>query len=318
MPKKKTLDDFLSMAISVHGNIYDYSKTEYVNSRTKVSITCPIHGEFWQKPYDHISGHGCKKCKDKIKSEKRRMSIQSFVQRAHLIHNYKYDYSNVTFHSNKDKVTIVCPIHGEFLQEVNSHLQGHGCPICYNESRKGLIYGVGYNDLPNLSLSQSYKHWHSVILRAFDLKYKEKHPTYKDVKVCDEWLHFSEFNKWFEKNYIEGNALDKDILVKGNKIYSPETCCFVPAEINALITKNHSLRGKYPIGVTFMDGLYIARIGANREYLGAFNTKEEAFHAYKTAKEQKIKELANFYYNQGKITQKVYEALCSYKVDITD
>lgn len=318
MPKKKTLDDFLSKAISVHGNFYDYSKTLYINARTKVSITCPIHGEFFQLPYDHLNGCGCRKCQYAIMSENKRIGIQSFMQKSNSLHNYKYDYSNVVFKSNKDKVVIVCPLHGEFIQEVNSHLQGHGCPICYNEKRKSLIYGIGHNDLPKLSLSQSYRHWHGIMQRSFDLRYKEKHHTYKDVKVCDEWIYFSAFNRWFEKHYVEGCALDKDILIKGNKTYSPDTCCFVPAEINTLITKDHSNRGKYPIGVTFSDGVYVAKIGADREYLGAFKSKEEAFHAYKIAKEQKIKELANFYYSQGKITLKVYEALCNYEVEITD
>lgn len=148
-------------------------------------------------------------------------------------------------------------------------------------------------------------------------------PSYESCVVCEEWLTFSKFNKWFEECKDErANSyhLDKDILVKGNKTYSPQTCCFVPQEINKLLTKRQHCRGSLPIGVTTRWGKYYANLSKpqKRIYLGQFNSKEDAFQAYKLAKEQYIKELAEKYFQEGKITRKVYDALMKYEVDITD
>jgi hypothetical protein len=118
--------------------------------------------------------------------------------------------------------------------------------------------------------------------------------------------------------------LDKDILFKGNKIYSPETCCFVPNEINVLLCKNDSKRGKMPIGVyerKMVNGYkYVAYVNNTKKHfhLGTFDTPKEAFQAYKSAKEAYIKEMATQYYKDGKITERVYDALMKYEVEITD
>ena len=118
---------------------------------------------------------------------------------------------------------------------------------------------------------------------------------------------------------MQGWELDKDILIKGNKVYSPETCCFVPQEINCLFTNCKSVRGKYPIGVTkTVNGKYKARINKNgdRIDLGLFDTPEEAFQVYKIAKELHIKEVADKW--RGQITEPCYEAMYAYEVEITD
>lgn len=159
--------------------------------------------------------------------------------------------------------------------------------------------------------------------RCYSKIFHARQSTYSDCTVCDEWLLLSNFKKWFDENYIEGYALDKDILVKGNKVYSPETCCFVPNEINTLLTKRQNYRGKLPIGVTINNksSNYIATINLNgkkRKYVGSFSTPDEAFEAYKEAKENHIKEVAEKYYKEGTISEKVYNALMNYEVEIDD
>ena len=156
------------------------------------------------------------------------------------------------------------------------------------------------------------------IERCYDLKRQEKHPTYKGCIVAEEWHDFQNFAEWFENNYKEGFALDKDILIKGNKIYSPNTCCFVAREINNSFVKSDSIRGKYPIGISKAKDKFIAHISINgkRVRLGMFDTPEEAFQVYKIAKEKQIKEVAEKYKNQ--ITGQTYKAMYNYKVEITD
>ena len=131
--KKMTTDIFIEKAKKVHGDKYDYSKVEYVNNHTKVCIICPKHGEFWQTPNSHLSGKGCPKCKNEKISERCNKGIEQFIIEAKKIHGDKYDYSNVVYKNNKEKVKINCKIHGQFFQSPYNHLKGQGCPICRYE-----------------------------------------------------------------------------------------------------------------------------------------------------------------------------------------
>ena len=117
---------------------------------------------------------------------------------------------------------------------------------------------------------------------------------------------------------MQGWHLDKDILIKGNKIYSPETCCFVPQEVNILFIKNSKRREGLPIGVYKQKNSFVAHLSKGKEqiYLGSFSTIEECFQAYKIAKEEYIKEMADKW--KPLIHLKVYEAMYNYKVEITD
>lgn len=167
--------------------------------------------------------------------------------------------------------------------------------------------------------TKAYTVWQHLIVRCYDEKELEKHPTYKDVLVCDEWKCFQNFAKWFYNNYIDGFQLDKDILIKGNKIYSPDTCCFVPHEINTLFVNQDRNRGDYPIGVTFSKNnkSFVYQLNKfKKRQVKYFKTEEEAFQAYKIAKESYIKEIAEKY--KDKIKPQVYNALINYKVEITD
>lgn len=121
---------FIEKAIKVHGNKYNYSKVEYINAYTKVCITCPIHGEFWQVPHDHLKGAGCKICGKIKNSNALKMTMDLFLEKARNIHGDKYNYSKVQYIDYNTKVCIICPIHGEFYQTPNNHIQGQGCPHC--------------------------------------------------------------------------------------------------------------------------------------------------------------------------------------------
>lgn len=125
------IEIFIKKARKVHGNKYDYSKTEYINAKTKICIICPEHGEFWQIPSNHLSGYeGCKICSSIKNSQNRIKGKDLFVEQANKVHNNKYDYSKVNYISTHTKVCIICPEHGEFWQEPNSHLRGRKCPKC--------------------------------------------------------------------------------------------------------------------------------------------------------------------------------------------
>lgn len=195
------------------------------------------------------------------------------------------------------------------------------------------VFGVGYIGYEksideNGELYDSYIRWKSMLKRCYYDKCQKTCPTYKGCCVCEEWLNYSNFKKWYDENYyeIENQTmnLDKDILVKNNKIYSPNTCVFVPQNINTLFTKNNKSRGKYPIGVCKPNNSNKFKAQCNTFYngksklkgLGYYNTIEDAFNAYKQFKETEIKQMADYY--KDKIPDKLYEAMYNYKVEITD
>ena len=233
------------------------------------------------------------------------------------------------------KVPVICKEHGLFEITPSHHANGVGCRSCqYKKLHETPLYvnrkkvmGVGLFDVKytcnaNESIKKASKLWRGMLMRCYDNSFLDTHISYKGCSVCDEWLRFSNFKEWFDKNYVEGYALDKDILIKGNKTYSPKTCCFVPQRINSLILNHKNGRGKYPIGVRKGCGAnsYTALYTRDGKsvVIGTFYSVEEAFYAYKKEKEAHIQEIATRYYNDGKITEKVYKALMNYKVEITD
>ena len=128
-----TREDFIEKARRTHGNKYDYSKLEYTKSTDKVYIICPKHGGFWQNAASHISGAGCPKCAIEGNAAKKRMTTDTFVEKAAIVHNGRYDYSKSEYVGTKTKVCIICPEHGEFWMTPNNHLSGQGCPSCKNK-----------------------------------------------------------------------------------------------------------------------------------------------------------------------------------------
>lgn len=167
------------------------------------------------------------------------------------------------------------------------------------------IYGVGINDADYVTnpvingkrrMCHFYRKWLSMLNRCYNEKYLTEKPTYKDCFVCDEWLIFSNFKAWMIKQDWEGKELDKDLLVLGNKVYSPETCLFVSRDLNVLLTDRGASRGVLPIGVSFCkySGKFRSRFRryGKIEHLGYYNTPEQAHQTYIEAKEKHVHELA--------------------------
>ena len=202
------------------------------------------------------------------------------------------------------------------------------CP--YEPRYLGLGYlGEGkYKVLENGKNKKEFNIWYHMLERCYDPKLHEKYPTYKDCAVEDKWLNFQHMAEWIEENYYEvpgeTMCLDKDILYKGNKIYSRETCIFVPERINLLFVKRGNARGDSPIGVSpTSSGNYQATCNDGNGkyiYLGSYSTKEEAFRVYKVYKEKIIKEVIDSY--KGKIPEPFYSrlktAMYNYEVEIDD
>ena len=130
LARNKSNEDFLKEAHKVHGNKYDYSKTKYVDAKTKVCITCKVHGDFMQVPYHHLHGCGCPKCQKEHAASLQRKTNEWFLQKAHEVHGDRYDYSKVEYVNSLTKVCIICKKHGEFWQIPSSHISGHGCVKC--------------------------------------------------------------------------------------------------------------------------------------------------------------------------------------------
>lgn len=191
-----------------------------------------------------------------------------------------------------------------------------------------LTCGVGFNDgkYPtrlNGDRPIQYKKWRSMITRCYDQNLLNKTPHYRDCVVSDNFKNYSYFYEWYCDNNPSNDdsyQLDKDLLVKGNKIYSEDTCVLLPIRINNTFIRKESVRGKYPIGVYWAAkmGKYGAcvRLDNRNIALGYFNDIPSAFNAYKTAKEKRIKQLAQEY--KGLLVPRAYDALMNYQVEITD
>ena len=264
--RRKTKEEFIENARKVHGNKYDYSKVSYINNRTKVCIICPIHGEFWQTPYHHLNGNGCKKCANDTlwKSKRKKIDFSEFKERVinkygnvydfsktdyidthtkivigyngkffetipsrlllnsrkkPIMHDFvenkndfikkskelygqKYDYTNVEYIDSKTKVRIICPIHGEFWQKPNYHLNGCQCPMCNcskleNEIREILDkYNINYVEQfsPNFL---NFKCSH----QKYDFYLKD----YNIALECQGKQHFYVVKKFGDKKSLDEN-----------------------------------------------------------------------------------------------------------------
>jgi len=169
-----------------------------------------------------------------------------------------------------------------------------------------LIHGIGVNDAPYMTQPKIngktafctfYTIWRSMIQRCYSEKCLVKHPAYIGCTVIEEWHSFMKFRRWMKSQDWKGKELDKDILIIGNKIYSPETCIFVSSQINTLLIYNQENKGGYPAGVSLSDRgkkkfQAECQINGKKKYLGRFETIEEASEVYKAAKSNEIKRVA--------------------------
>ena len=152
-----------------------------------------------------------------------------------------------------------------------------------------LVLGVGLNDSNDIVQGcRYYARWNAMLRRCYSEKITLRHTTYQGCSVCDEWLLFSNFKSWMEQQDWKGKELDKDLLVYKNKVYSPETCVYLEPHINNFMLKSNSIRGSYPLGVTYHKRLlkYQTKMADNgpRKHLGTYKTAEEAHKAWQKAK----------------------------------
>ena len=195
----------------------------------------------------------------------------------------------------------------------------------YSSSVHGVgVLGTKYPSKVNGVKTKEYTLWCNMLRRCYSDGFKKQQPTYESCEVSDKFKSYEYFYEWCHKQIgfnNEGWHLDKDLLVKGNKVYSEHTCVFIPREINQLLTKRTASRGEYLIGVCLdkTNKSFKAQMNKNKgkpEHLGYFKTELEAFKAYKTAKESFIKEQASNWEDQ--IDPRAYEALMNYEVSRDD
>lgn len=160
-----TTEEFIGKAVAIHGNKYRYNHP-YVGSRQKMIITCPIHGDYQQYPYSHLEGSGCRRCDVDTRATNNTLTHDEFISRVTALHHGKYAYPDQYQHSQQ-KLTIVCPVHGEFTQLANSHMLGRGCKQCAKENHSGI-----YND--DYFIAHPHKRAHPAVLYVLRCTYKQR------------------------------------------------------------------------------------------------------------------------------------------------
>lgn len=213
-------------------------------------------------------------------------------------------------------------VHTQYNNFKKGNVRNPFYPSVYTVGIIGTKYSINNNE-------KEYRAWKDIIKRSYDEKLINKRPTYQNVTCCKEWLNFENFCDWIhsQENYekwLNGNrwCIDKDILIKGNKVYSPETCCLVSNEVNCLFLKSDNSRNGLPIGVSKKEDKFQAYCDNpfthKKEYLGLYDAPKQAFKRYKHRKEEIIKRVAQEEFDKGNITKECYEAMLKYEVEITD
>ena len=197
--------------------------------------------------------------------------------------------------------------------------------VCKSRSNN-IIHNVGNKGEDKNLVKENFKTyqvWCSMLQRCYSPSNERMCSGYKDCTVSDMFKMFPMFLDWWKDNVVDDKInyhLDKDILIKGNRVYGEDTCCLVPREINNLFISAKNTNKTLPVGVRFVEGTnmfkaVVSKFGKST-FLGYYPNVEKAFHAYKVAKEQHIKEVAEKW--KGQIDIRVYEALMKYQVEITD
>lgn len=196
MPKKRiNTEEFIEKAKEIHGDKYDYSKVNYKNQKNKVTIICPIHGKFEQSPDSHLNEKcGCSKC-SKVYSP----TTEEFIERCKIIHGNKYDYSKVNYINMHSKITIICPIHGEFEQIAQNHIQGYNCPICSSSKNEQKIWKL----LNNYNINFLHQHKFDDCINKLPLPFDFYLPNYNICIEYDGQHHFIEVEKWGGKEKLK-------------------------------------------------------------------------------------------------------------------
>lgn len=213
-----------------------------------------------------------------------------------------------------DSETFIVKVMNEPRYQPDTWSKGCLEPIMCGIGYRGILYEHGK--------IESYLRWHDMMNRCYNEKFHERNPQYKGCTVCEEWLNYSNFKVWYDQHKIVGMKLDldKDILFKGNMVYSPETVAFVPHEINTLFLNGKKNRGDLPLGVNFdtSKGKYRAQMAymGRTKKLGTFDDIDLAFAKYKQYKEDFIRKMAEQY--RDRIPYKVYEAMMNWVIEVDD
>ena len=201
--RRLTQFEFIRRSNIIHNNFYDYSQSEYKNSITKIKIICPTHGEFFQCANNHLQGSRCYKCS----VENRTFSQQDFIDQANKIHNNFYDYSQCEYINYKDKIKIICPLHGVFFQSPSSHLAGHGCSkCCFSKGEKEIEKYLKNNNI----LYETEKMFDECIGQR-RLPFDFYLPQYNTCIEYDGRQHFIEINYWGGKERLEYTKINDQI-----------------------------------------------------------------------------------------------------------
>lgn len=246
----------------------------------------------------------------------RRLTTEDFIARARGVHGDKYDYTKANYLDGETKVCIIDKTHGEFWISPHNHLKGQGHPEERRQKHKKTIYGVGVNDVNDVVKGdRCYATWRGMFQRCYSKKWLKRYPSYSNCRVCEEWKLFSQFRRWYNENYEEGYDLDKDLFSGAELIYSPQTCVFLPPEINKLIHRGN-FSGEFKLGVSKERGKFRAAINTDglKLHLGLFDSENEAHEAYVKARLAHIKNVADYYYNTKQIGPRIYRALLNIQI----
>lgn len=249
--------------------------------------------------------------------------------------NYQGCLMRITTYNNANDVVVeFCDKHNAKVHTTYGNFKKGSVKNPYYPSVLGVgMLGVKYPSKINYKYTKEYILWKAMLDRCFNEKYKIKEPTYKDVTCCEEWLYYENFYEWLhsQENFDKCQdeeilSLDKDILVKHNKTYSPTTCLLVPKNVNSLFMNQNRKRGRFPIGVGYYDKYnkyraYVSMRNLGKYFpktIGYYDTPEKAFNAYKKYKENIIKRIAQEEYSKNNITKQCYDAMMKYEIEITD
>jgi len=204
MPERLTILEFIKRAKEVHGNKYSYERSLYVNTKENVEIICERHGSFFQLPGHHLNGSNCPKC-SRIDGgsgkAKREMAAKTYIQRAFQVHNGKYTYERANYIASNKTICVTCPVHGDFFQNANNHVNGATCPKCRNELRT--ITQEEFIKRSNLAHYNKYDYSKTIY----------KHNKLKIIIICPRHGEFEQR----ANSHLKGEGCHKCVRSKGEE-----------------------------------------------------------------------------------------------------